>query len=185
MTELCFVTGNKGKVAEAKAILDVPVVAYPMELDELQSLDLEKIVTYKVNQAYARVGKPVFVDDVGLYIQTFNGFPGPFVKFLLEAGGNGLLLKMMSGQTDRNVIARAAIAYHDGTNIHTFIGDVNGVIAPEPRGDGGWGWDPVFIPQGKDMTYAEMGQVEKNAISHRRAALEKLKQFLREHGSLQ
>lgn len=185
MIELCFATGNKGKIAEAKAILGVPLQAYPMELDELQSLDLEQIVTHKVKQAYMKVGKPVFVDDVGLYVQAFNGFPGPFVKFLLEAGGNGLLLKMLSGQSDRNVIARAAIAYHDGTNIHTFIGDVKGVIAPGPRGEGGWGWDPVFIPEGKTMTYAEMGPVEKNAISHRRAALEKLKQYLREQGSLQ
>lgn len=175
--DLVFVTGNKGKAEEAQAILGFPIEVVSLELDEIQSLDLQEIVTHKVNQAYKEVKKPVFVDDVGLEVVEWNGFPGPFIKFLLKAGGNDLLLKMVATLENKTVIAKACIGYHDGTNVHTFVGEVNGQIV-KPQGEGGWGWDPIFLPEHSKLTYGMMDPEEKNKISHRRTALEKFKEFL-------
>jgi non-canonical purine NTP pyrophosphatase (RdgB/HAM1 family) len=181
MNKLCFVTGNKGKMKEAQEILGFPIDIEQLDLDEIQSLDLAEIVTHKAQQAFEKIKRPLIVDDVGLYINAWNGFPGPFIKFLLQSGGNELLVKLLSTDNNRTVIARAAIGYHDGSGVKTFIGDVKGSLAEAPRGNGGWGWDPVFIPEHSTMTYAEMGPEQKNKISHRRAALEKLKMYLKEN----
>ena len=102
------------------------------------------------------------------------------MKFLLDAGGTPLLLRMAKAEVSRAVVARAAIGYHDGENVHTFIGEVKGQLVTHPRGENGWGWDPVFQPEHSLLTYAEMGEIEKNKISHRRAALEKFKVFLKQ-----
>lgn len=100
--QLFFVTGNEGKMMEAQRILGFPIEIVKFDLEEIQSLDLAEIVRHKVLQAYQIVKKPVFVDDVGLYVSAWNGFPGPFVKYLREAGGNELLLRMMRLENDRS-----------------------------------------------------------------------------------
>jgi XTP/dITP diphosphohydrolase len=176
---LHFVTSNKGKATEAQMILGVPVQITELELPEIQSLDLEAIVREKVTYAFRKMHQPVFVDDVGLFISAWNGFPGPFIKFLLRAGGNELLLQMMTQEKNRVIVARAAIGFHDGEQIHTFVGEVSGSLTDTPRGTGGWGWDPVFIPEHSEKTFGEMTAEEKNAISHRRNALEKFREFLK------
>jgi len=178
MDTLFFVTSNEGKIKEAKEILGFPIEVAKLELDEIQSLQLEDIVTHKVKQAYEKIQKPVIVDDVGLYIEDWGGFPGPFIKFLIESGGNELLINMMKSALSRKVVAKAAIGFYNGTNLKTFIGEINGTISEEPLGDNGWGWDNVFIPEHSDKTYAQMTSEEKNQMSHRRAALEKLREFL-------
>jgi XTP/dITP diphosphohydrolase len=178
--KLHFVTSNKGKAGEAQMILGLPIEITSLDLPEIQSLDLEEIVREKVIHAYEKIKEPVFVDDVGLFVNAWNGFPGPFIKFLIEAGGNELLLKMMSSVSDRKMTAKASIGFHDGSKIHTFIGEIKGTLVEESRGDGGWGWDPLFIPENSDKTYAEMSPEEKNAFSHRRNALEKFRKFLDE-----
>jgi len=126
------------------------------------------------------LGKPLFVDDVALHIEAWNGFPGPFIKHLLEAVGSEGIVKMMKDETKRGVIAKAAIGFHNGKEVVTFVGEVKGTLAPEPRGEGGWGWDPLFIPNHTNKTYAEMTPEEKNAVSHRRAALEEFKKYLQQ-----
>ena len=181
MNELYFVTSNEGKIGEAKMILDFPIKAVKADLSEIQSLDLKEIVRDKAQKAFELVHKPLMVDDVGLYIEVWNGFPGPFVKYLLEAVGNEGVLKMMEHEANRSVVAKAAVGFHDGKEIHTFIGEVKGELAREPRGEGGWGWDPIFIPEFSEKTYAEMTPEQKNSISHRRAVLEIFKTFLTQH----
>jgi|SRR3989344_1674171 len=178
MQTLYFVTGNKGKVAEAQTILGFPIRIANINLDEIQELDLKKIVTHKVKQAYEIIKHPVFVDDVGVYIEAWNGFPGPFIKFIREAGGNKLLIRMLESETNRNVVVKAAIGFHDGKKVHTFIGDVSGEFISEERGSGGWGFDPMFKPSHSTQTWGEMTDHDKNIISHRRSALEKFKKFL-------
>lgn len=178
MNRLCFVTGNEGKIKEAQDILGFPIDVEKLNLDEIQSLNLEEIVTHKALQAFEKIKRPLIVDDVGLYVDAWNGFPGPFIKFLGIAGGNELLVKLMSTDKNRKVIAKAAIGYHDGYQVKTFVGEVKGMITETPRGEGGWGWDPAFIPEHGTKTYAEMDPEEKNKVSHRRAALEKLRAFL-------
>ncbi|CAN5156508.1 XTP/dITP diphosphatase [soil metagenome] len=178
--ELYFVTSNKGKVREAEAILGLPIKIANIELPEIQSLDLHVIVKAKVKAAYEQVKKPVFVDDVGLFVGTWNGFPGPFIKFMRmsESYDNNLLLRMMKGESSRDVVVKDVIGYYDGRTLETFEGEVTGRLTTEERGDDGWGFDPIFEPEGRGLTFAELGENEKNKISHRRRALEKFKEYL-------
>lgn len=177
--KLHFVTGNEGKAKEAQAILEMPVEIVNLELAEIQSLDLEKIVRHKASQAFNLIKKPVIVDDVGLYVVAWSGFPGPFIRFIIDSGGPMLLIKMLGDEANRNAEAVAAIGFSDGNQTLSFLGRLEGQIAETIRGNQGWGWDPIFIPHGRDQTFAEMGPEEKNKISHRRLALEKLKNFLK------
>lgn len=158
---LHFVTSNKGKAQEAQSILNTAITITHLEIPEMQLLSLEDIVHHKVLHAFETIKKPVFVDDVGLFIEAWNGFPGPFIKFLIESGGNALLLKMLSQETNRGAKICAAIGYHDGSKVHTFVGEIRGTIVVEPRGKDGWGFDPIFIPEGDTRTFAEMSPDEK------------------------
>ena len=175
-----FATGNKGKAREAQQILGIPIEITEIELDEIQSLDLKKIVGHKLKQAFDNVKSPVIVDDVALKLDIWNGFPGPFVKYLHVAsnGNNELILRMLENETNRNGTLVATIGYHDGRNAHFFTGEIRVTIATEERGKNGWGLDPILIPEGFNKTYAEMSEEEKNSDSHRRRALKNFKEFL-------
>ncbi len=175
--ELYFVTGNKGKVLEVEEILGFPIRIADIDLPEIQSLDLSEIVTAKVKSAYEKIHKPVFVDDVGFFVEAWNGFPGPFIKFLHKAGGNSLLLQMMRHEKNRSVIAKGVVAYFDGSVCRLFEGEVRGQLTFEEKGTDGWGFDFVFQPDGSPLTYAEMGTPRKNMISHRSIAMNKLKNY--------
>src|SRR5260221_8112081 len=100
--KLCFVSSNSQKALEVQMILELPVYTKSIELKELQSMDIEEVVRQKATDAFAQTKKPVIVDDVGLYIQAWNGFPGPFVKHLISSGGCNLLWKMMHEEKNRN-----------------------------------------------------------------------------------
>jgi len=180
MEQLYFVTSNEGKIKEAEMILAIPINPWKADLEEIQSLDLEEIVKAKATKAFELVQKPLFVDDVGLYVEAWNGFPGPFIKYICEAVGNEGLLRMMKDETNRQLVAKAAIGFHNGKEVLTFMEEVKGTLATEPRGESGWGWDPVFIPVSMEKTYAELTVEEKNAISHRRVVLESFKKYLQQ-----
>ncbi len=177
MKKIHFATGNKGKAQEAEQILGVDVEIAPLELDEIQSMNLEDIVGHKVGQAYEKLKSPVFVDDVSLEVEIWKGFPGPFVKYLQQIS-NDMILYMMRNEKNRRVKLIATIAYHDGKKIHYFSGHVFCTVALEARGDGGWGFDPILIPEGQNLTFAEVTDEVKNSLSHRRNALDAFKQFL-------
>lgn len=178
MKKILFVTGNQEKVKEAEAILGVPIQIIKLELDEVQSMDLGYVARKKVEAAFAALQKPVMVDDVGVKIDAFNGFPGPFVKFLLENLGLKKLLKLLENEKDRGIIVQNAIGYHDGKRSHVFIGEFKGTIATEERGTDGWGFDVVVIPEGEKLTLAELGTLHKNKMSHRALSLFKFKEYL-------
>lgn len=177
--EIYLVSSNPNKVKEAKSILSFPIKAVHMDLTEIQSFDIKDIVRKKVQDAFDRIKKPVIVDDVGMYLDRWQGFPGPFVKFVEKLGGRSLLtLKMLEGEINRKATIKAALGYHDGKKIHVCIGTVKGRIALKERGKDGWGFDFIFIPAGKKHTFAEMGTNEKNLCSHRYKAFLKLKKIL-------
>lgn len=178
MKEILFATGNPGKIDEAKAMLGAPIEIATIEVDEVQSMDLEYVARKKAQAAYDVLQKPVITDDVGLFIDAWKGFPGPFAKYVLETVGVDGLLKLLKDETNRKVVVKSAVSYHDGKDIHVFIGEVEGTLATEQRGDEGFGFDPVIIPNGETQTYAEMGIEGKNRISHRRRALDKLREYL-------
>ncbi|MEK7605281.1 MAG: non-canonical purine NTP pyrophosphatase [Patescibacteria group bacterium] len=175
--ELYFVTGNEDKVKDVEAVLGFPIKSVRLNLPEIQSLDIEEIVKAKVQSAFELVKKPVFVDDSGFYITAWNGFPGPFIKYILSSGGNDLLLRMMETEENREVMVNSAIGFHDGEQVYTFVGEAKGVLVVESRGKS-WGWEPIFQPLYQKQTYAEMTREYKNSISMRRVALEKFKRHL-------
>ncbi|MBP9719075.1 MAG: RdgB/HAM1 family non-canonical purine NTP pyrophosphatase [Candidatus Levybacteria bacterium] len=180
MTDITFVTGNKDKVRETEEILNISLAVAAIDLDEIQELDLEKVAKHKLQLAYNEVKKPVIIDDVSVVIHVWNTFPGPLIKWVLKAsdGTPAMLLKMLGNETKRNATATLAIGFSDGTIQKIFYGKIEGSIGYEITGDNGFGWDKVFIPKGETRTLAQMPPSEKNQISHRRKALDQLKDFI-------
>jgi non-canonical purine NTP pyrophosphatase (RdgB/HAM1 family) len=180
LNELVFVTSNENKVKEAQAILGFSVEIASLEIDEIQTLDVEDVARHKAQKAFEKVKKPLIVDDAGLYVEAWEGFPGSFVKFVQKTAGLDVINKWLDTENNRYVTVVSAIGYHDGNQVHTFRGEVHGEFV-KPRGEHGWGFDPYFIPEGENQTWGELSQTRKNETSHRKQALEKLKAFLTEN----
>ncbi|MEM0332314.1 MAG: non-canonical purine NTP pyrophosphatase, partial [Archaeoglobaceae archaeon] len=117
----------------------------------------------------------------GLFIEALKGFPGVYSSYVFKTIGNEGILKLMDGITNRRAYFKAVLAYWDGKEIHIFEGKVEGEIATEIRGSGGFGFDPIFLYNKK--TFAEMGD-EKNEVSHRRRVLEKFFTWLQKSRDL-
>ncbi|HJJ36616.1 MAG TPA: XTP/dITP diphosphatase [Methanocorpusculum sp.] len=172
---ITVVTTNKGKAAEIAAffagIADIEAVA--LDLVEPQAETLEEISRAKAEQAYAKLQRPLIVDDTGLFIEAFNGFPGPYAAYVQKTIGNAGILSLMQDTANRNACFTTVIAYADESGIEVFSGTVAGTIAASPRGTAGFGYDPIFAVGEK--TLAEMDIAEKNRVSHRARALEVFK----------
>ncbi len=180
MRKIVFVTGNKGKFGEIKEILKVKDIEVIQNMDgypELQENDLEPIAAYGAKWASEKLGIPVMVDDSGLFIKALNGFPGPYSAFAEEKLGNKKVLRLMEDEDDRTAIFKSVIGYCEpGGEPEVFTGTVEGKISFEERGTGGFGYDPIFDYNGK--TFGELGNEEKNKVSHRRRALNKFMEWL-------
>lgn len=171
-----FVTSNQGKIIEAKEILKVEIVSVKIEkLDEVQTNDPLECVSKKAISAFNFFKKPVLVDDTSLFFSSLNGLPGVFIDYFMEALSNDGLLKLLVNEKDRTAIAQTSLCYFDGQKSLVVFGKVRGRIAKEKKGENGFGWDAIFIPDGSEKTFAEMTSQEKNKISMRRLALEQLK----------
>ena len=175
---LVVVTGNSSKASEIASITGRLVEPLDLEIREIQSLDVEEVAREKALEAYARVKKPVVVDDTGMTIRALGGLPGALVSWFLDTLGPEGLLKLVGETKDRSATVSTCVAYADAHGARTFLGTVQGQLSTELRGANGFGYDPIFIPEGEVRTYAEMTPEEKNAISMRRLALAKLKEFL-------
>ena len=174
---LYFITGNQNKVAEMKSIIP-DIEQMEIDLPEIQDIDPREIIKAKLEEALKHHSGPFIVEDTSLVVNSMNGLPGPFIKWFLQSVGIDGIWKMTSvfGETDAK--AQAIIGYaKDSDNIQFFEGSVLGKIV-EPRGEARFGWDPIFQPEGFEKTFAEMTPEEKNAISHRKQAATKLKEFL-------
>ncbi|MFB6151048.1 MAG: non-canonical purine NTP pyrophosphatase [Haloarculaceae archaeon] len=211
---LRFATSNEGKVREAREYLAEPVEQLVVDVPEIQHEDLGAIAAHKARAAYRRAGEPVFVDDAGLFVEAFDGFPGPYSAYVEDTLGVERVSALARQEDDRAAAFRGVVAYCDGepfeatpepvdredrrgqdlaaderaaaTTDEQVRGDeagdggdlpvklFEGVVPGEivaPRGDGGFGYDPIF--EYDDRTFAEMDAAEKNAISHRGRALAK------------
>ena len=173
-----LVTTNKNKLLEINQILNTSHKLSKIEIPEIQSLDLDEVITEKAKTAYENIKKPVLVEDISLEITSLNGLPGPFVKFFLQALGTEGTVKLVGTKSTKTKVT-AALALYNGSIIKIFKGIVWGTLSKKNRGEGGFGFDKVFIPKGYKQTYAEMDQKIKNKISHRAKALEKLKEYLK------
>ncbi|ELY4529298.1 non-canonical purine NTP pyrophosphatase [Cronobacter sakazakii] len=150
-----------------------------MKIEEIQSKNTRSLVRDKLLKAFEQIGRPVFVEHTGLYIKSLNELPGGLTQIFwddLEAEG---FISLLSFSHDKTAIAKTVIGYCDGKKIHFFEGEVEGSISSEPLGNREFQWDCIFIPNGFDKTFAEMGD-KKNEISMRKLALDKLSLHLLE-----
>jgi len=175
-----FVTGNRNKLNEIRLFFgeNFEVNSVDIELPELQG-DPEDIARKKAIQAANMVDGPVVVDDTCLCFNALKGLPGPYIKYFLEKLKPEGLYKLLAGFDDKTAYSLCTFAYCQGPGqeVHIFQGRTSGKIV-EPRGSRDFSWDPCFLPDGFDKTFAEMTPEQKNKISHRGIALGKLKEFL-------
>ncbi|SNQ50904.1 conserved hypothetical protein [Frankia canadensis] len=176
--DVALITSNEGKAREYTLLLGREIVATSMDLIEIQSLDVVTVAEHKAADAYAKLRRPVLVDDSGLAVTAWNGLPGALSAHFLGAVGIPGLLAMAAGLPDRGASITTAIGYADATGVHVVAGTVHGTLTSVPRGSNGHSFDTVFIPAGGTQTFAEMPTERKNAISPRRRATDALRTHL-------
>lgn len=188
--KLVFATNNAHKLDEIRAILGDKIEVLSLkdincDADIPETADtLEGNAALKAEYIYKNYGLGCFADDTGLEVEALGGAPG--VYSARYAGGDGhdseanmrKLLKELDGKQNRKAQFRTAICLIEQGEEHLFEGIVKGSIIEQKRGASGFGYDPVFMPEGYEETFAEMGNAEKNKISHRARAVEKLCEYL-------
>jgi len=169
--DLLFASSNKHKYLEAKQILEdfgINIRFFKCDLQEIQSDSIKIIASKKAQDAFVQCKKPVIIEDDGIFIDSLKGFPGPFSSFVFQTIGNRGILSLV--KTNRRAKFKSVIAFCDKKHLELFEANVKGRISKTLKGKG-WGYDPIFIPDGKNDTFAELD--EKNAVSHRYKALRK------------
>lgn len=191
MTQLILATHNDHKAKEYRDILPQYSVQTLADLghdDEIKetATSLEGNSFIKAETVFKRYGHIVISDDSGLEVDALNGAPGVYSARYSGDPRNDQrntekLLDELQGASNRKAQFRTVITLMNAENSFQFEGIVKGTIAKSPRGEAGFGYDPVFIPEGVQQTFAELAANEKNKISHRANAIEKLLHFLNEH----
>jgi non-canonical purine NTP pyrophosphatase (RdgB/HAM1 family) len=175
---LYFITGNKGKFDEAKAVIPEVEQLY-LDLPELQGLDSHEIIHEKLLAAQKHSNDSFIVEDTSFTLEGMNGLPGPLSKWFLKSIGNEGIVRL-SKIFGTKAFAKSTIGYsNDRKEIAFFEGVIEGEIV-ELKGEAsrGFGWDPIFKPKGSDKSFGEMEPEEKNMVSMRRIATERLKSYL-------
>lgn len=156
MSTVTFITGNQHKADLLAKFLNHPVAHHKLDLDEIQSLDLKKIVEHKARQAYSIIQSPVLVEDISLSFSAFGRLPGPFIKWFEEEIGLEGICRLLDDH-DRSAIATVTFAYFDGRLMKFFEGHAKGSITNSVRpGDNSFGWNSIFVPEGSTKAYVEM-----------------------------
>ncbi|MDO9680391.1 MAG: RdgB/HAM1 family non-canonical purine NTP pyrophosphatase [Bacteroidales bacterium] len=188
--EIIFATSNRHKLSEAKGIIETEVLLItPADLGITESIPedaptLEENALFKARYLWEKTGRNVFADDTGLEVEALNGAPGVmsarYASEECDAGKNmQKLLKELKGISNRKARFRTVVALILNGETHLFEGIVKGTILEELSGTGGFGYDPLFLPDGYTKTLAEISYEEKNLISHRGIAMRKLSEFLK------
>ncbi len=165
-----LVTGNQDKLAESERIVGHPLEHADVDLPEIQSLDLLEVLAAKGEEAWRRLERPLVVEETGLELDALGGFPGPLVKWMLEAVGPEGMARTAHALGDPGAVARTALLYRDGDQTVIVQGETRGTLLPSPAGERGFGWDPIFVPEGRELSYAQLPPDEKDALSHRSRA---------------
>jgi non-canonical purine NTP pyrophosphatase (RdgB/HAM1 family) len=181
--KLIFVSSNPNKAIEAERILGMPLVRASIILPEIQAAGVEDITRYKLEVARTRGYGRLIVEDVSLGFDELGNFPGPYVRWLLEAAGGKGLAAIAYALNNRAAKAECCVAYWDGSEGHVFCGECVGEILVQPRGEEKFGWDPWFQPRGSNKTFAEMTPEEKDRLSHRGRAYRQLAEHLNEESA--
>lgn len=175
MKDITLITGNEAKAAEMGRLLGVSVAHKKISLPELQDIDVAVVARAKAEAAYKAIGTPVFVDDTGLYVNAWNGLPGALIAWFLDGVGIQGLLRMMQAWDDRSARVVTALGYCDEAGSKIFVGEVKGTITLRAQGKDGFGYDPIFMPEGQSKTFAEMSPAEKDTCSMRAIAANRMK----------
>ncbi|MEM0129738.1 MAG: non-canonical purine NTP pyrophosphatase [Thermoplasmata archaeon] len=179
MEPVTFVSTNAGKAREVRQILGefgIPVAWKRRSLPEPQADSLAAVTRSKLRAARS-AGRSVLVEDSGLFIDSLHGFPGVYSAHVLRIWGFGPILELLR-KRPRSATFRASVGWTDGRTVRLFAGEVRGSIAPRPRGSGGFGYDPIFVPEGWSRTFAEVPTAEKDRVSHRARAFRAAGRFL-------
>ncbi len=172
-----IVTHNRHKYEEMKKIIP-SLEMVDMEYPEIQADSIEEVVEFALNYLSERIEGNFIIDDSGLFIHSLNDFPGVYSAYVFRTLGNRGILKLMEDVEDRRATFKTVIGMRvEGQNFK-FIGLCHGEIAREMRGNNGFGYDPIFIPEGYKKTFAEMSTEEKNKVSHRGRAIRKVASFM-------
>lgn len=170
---IILVTQNKHKLAELTPLFEeyeIPFETTGLEKFEIRSHDVEEIARAAAQHAFMTLGKPVVCDDTGFFVTALKDFPGSYAAYALKSIGYEGILKLLEGVEDRSAKFVTAVGFCDGTHLKTFIGEMRGSVSEHASGSGGFGYDPIFIPEGFSKTYAELTFEEKVSISHRTRA---------------
>jgi len=177
-----LVTGNRHKLEEARAAVEpLGVTVEPLDAEklEIQSESLEEVALHAARIAYASRPKPaVAVEDAGLFVEALKGFPGPYSSYAYKTIGLEGLLKLLEGVERRRACFKSAVALVGPGYERVFTGQACGSITREPRGSKGFGFDPIFAPEGEERTFAEMSVEEKGRYSHRAKAFRAAAEWL-------
>lgn len=179
---LILVSTNPNKGIEAERILGMPVLRVALALPEIQAATVEDITRYKLEVARTKGYSRLIVEDVSLGFDELGNFPGPYVRWLLEAAGGKGLAAIAYALNNRAARAQCCVGYWDGQELSVFLGEVAGEILVQPRGARHFGWDAWFQPRDSQKTFAEMTEEEKDAVSHRGRAYRMLGEHLRKEG---
>lgn len=175
MTPFVLVTGNPHKLAEAERILGRPLDHAALDLPEIQSLDLAAVAAAKADEAWRRLGRPLVVEESGLDLAALGGFPepgfpGPLVRWMLDAAGAEGIARTALALGDPRAVARCTLLLRrDAAGEGDLLVEAAaaGRLVLPPRGAGGFGWDPVFVADGEERTNAELPAAEKDRVSPR------------------
>lgn len=190
--DIFFVTGNQNKVFEINEllrdtglhILSQSDLNYHEDIEETGST-FEENAIIKAKTVHDIYQKPVFAEDSGLEIFALNGEPGVLsarYAGALKSDMNNiqLVLSRLKNVKDRRACFKTVVAYIHQKKIYTFKGSIQGTITEEPKGNGGFGYDPIFIPDGFEQTFAQLSAADKNRISHRGVAIRQFIAHLKE-----
>lgn len=186
MYELFFISNNIHKYNEIKSILrdrikNIELKFYKYNIIEIQEEKINKIAIEKSISAYNIVKKPIIIEDDGLFIKSLNGFPGQYSSFVFKSIGNRGIIKLLKGNSDRSAVFKSVFVYNNESITKMFSGQIKGTISTTIT-TGGWGFDPIFIPHKKNITFGKLSENNsKNVFSHRKIALDKLVKWLNQN----
>tara|TARA_Y100000310_G_C20660800_1_gene804642 strand:- start:1668 stop:2213 length:546 start_codon:yes stop_codon:yes gene_type:complete len=181
MKILTFVTQNKHKLNDVKKLLpEFTIEHIDFEVPEIQSLDPKEIVKHKLEYAYENIKKPCFVMDASLFLDCLSGFPGPFIKFWFEhTVGDEKTCAIANLFNEHGCSWTTVLGYFDGEKYHFLEETVKGTLPDKPRGENGYHWDTIFIPEDENRTFAEMTFDEKQSFTVTKKLFERLKEIIR------
>ncbi len=184
LKQIRFLSTNKYKIEETQKILSphkIEIIPVQKKINELQTTDMKELVRDKVFKAFDQIRRPLIVEHTGIEMESLGGFPGGLTQIFWDSvtsvPGAENFTTLFSVPSGGRIVARTVVGYCDGQNIYFFEGQIKGKISNLPKGPREFQWDCIFIPDGLNQTFAELGE-KKNEISMRRKALDSLSEHL-------